>query len=143
MIVQSDVVASNGVIHIISKLMDSVPPTVDSDPQVQFQLLKTTDEKLSLVVSVTNLKSSVFFQENLMKIISNYGKFDLFKSLLEVETERDDEGLCPAVVLLVQGKKMTCLTLTLFLCRKQTWRLPWTFLDPSLSSLPAARLLMG
>ncbi|XP_045899102.1 stabilin-2-like [Micropterus dolomieu] len=53
-IIQSDVVASNGMIHIINKLMDSVPPTVESDTQ-----------------------------ENLMKIISDYGKFDKFKSLLE------------------------------------------------------------
>ncbi|XP_029282312.1 stabilin-2 [Cottoperca gobio] len=53
-IVQSDVVASNGMIHIINKLMDSVEPTVESDSQ-----------------------------ENLMKIISDYGKFDKFKSLLE------------------------------------------------------------
>ncbi|XP_040886255.1 stabilin-2 isoform X2 [Toxotes jaculatrix] len=53
-IIQSDVVASNGMIHIINKLMDSVSPTVDSDTE-----------------------------ENLMKIISDYGKFDKFKSLLE------------------------------------------------------------
>nr|XP_046235043.1 stabilin-2 isoform X1 [Scatophagus argus] len=53
-IVQPDVVASNGMIHIISKLMDSVSPTVESDTQ-----------------------------ENMMKIISDYGKFDKFKSLLE------------------------------------------------------------
>ncbi|XP_047192294.1 stabilin-2 isoform X2 [Scophthalmus maximus] len=53
-IIQSDVVASNGMIHLINKLMDSVSPTVESDPK-----------------------------ENLMKIISDYGKFDTFKSLLE------------------------------------------------------------
>ncbi|KAM8740220.1 stabilin-2 isoform 1-T1 [Acanthopagrus schlegelii] len=53
-IVQPDLVASNGMIHIINKLMDSVSPTVESDTQ-----------------------------ENLMKIISDYGKFDKFKSLLE------------------------------------------------------------
>ncbi|XP_022068333.2 stabilin-2 isoform X1 [Acanthochromis polyacanthus] len=53
-IVQSDVVASNGMIHIINKLMDSVWATVESNPE-----------------------------ENLMKIISDYGKFDKFKSLLE------------------------------------------------------------
>ncbi|XP_026182637.1 stabilin-2 isoform X2 [Mastacembelus armatus] len=53
-IVQSDVVASNGMIHIINKLMESVSPTVESDAE-----------------------------ENLMKIISDYGKFDKFKSLLE------------------------------------------------------------
>lgn len=35
MIVQSDVVASNGMIHIINKLMDSVAPTVDSEPEVR------------------------------------------------------------------------------------------------------------
>ncbi|KAM3858894.1 stabilin-2 [Diretmus argenteus] len=54
MIQQSDVIASNGMIHIINKLMDSVSPTVESDKQ-----------------------------ENLMKIISDYGKFSKFKSLLE------------------------------------------------------------
>ncbi|KAI3366323.1 hypothetical protein L3Q82_000431 [Scortum barcoo] len=54
-IVQSDVVASNGMIHLINKLMDSVVPTVESDAQ-----------------------------ENLMKIISDYGKFDMFKSLLKL-----------------------------------------------------------
>ncbi|XP_041819472.1 stabilin-2 isoform X1 [Chelmon rostratus] len=53
-IVQSDIVASNGMIHVIDKLMDSVSPTVESDTQ-----------------------------ENLMKIISDYGKFDKFKLLLE------------------------------------------------------------
>uniref|UniRef100_A0A3Q3QBM3 Uncharacterized protein n=1 Tax=Monopterus albus TaxID=43700 RepID=A0A3Q3QBM3_MONAL len=54
-IIQSDVVASNGIIHIINKLMDSVPPTV----------------------------------ENLMKIISDYGKFDKFKSLLQLASVLD------------------------------------------------------
>uniref|UniRef100_A0A667ZJM3 Stabilin 2 n=1 Tax=Myripristis murdjan TaxID=586833 RepID=A0A667ZJM3_9TELE len=34
-ILQSDVIASNGMIHIISKLMDSVSPTVESDKEVQ------------------------------------------------------------------------------------------------------------
>ncbi|KAK7896729.1 hypothetical protein WMY93_022054 [Mugilogobius chulae] len=53
-ILQSDIVASNGMIHLISKVMDSVSPTVDSDPQ-----------------------------ENLMKIISDYSKFSQFQSLLE------------------------------------------------------------
>ncbi|XP_035536186.1 stabilin-2 [Morone saxatilis] len=53
-IIQSDMVASNGMIHIINKLMDSVSPTVESDTQ-----------------------------ENLMKIIADYGKFEKFKSLLE------------------------------------------------------------
>ncbi|XP_074554721.1 stabilin-2 [Halichoeres trimaculatus] len=53
-ILKSDLLASNGMIHIISKLMDSVSATVASDTQ-----------------------------ENLLKIISDYGKFDTFKSLLE------------------------------------------------------------
>ncbi|KAM9327686.1 stabilin-2 isoform 2-T2 [Pholidichthys leucotaenia] len=53
-IIQSDVVAYNGMIHIINKLMDSVPPTVKGDPE-----------------------------ENLMKIISDHSIFDKFKSLLE------------------------------------------------------------
>ncbi|KAF1394437.1 hypothetical protein PFLUV_G00000290 [Perca fluviatilis] len=53
-ILQPDLLASNGMIHVINKLMDSVAPTVDSDSE-----------------------------ENLMKIISDYGKFDKFKSLLE------------------------------------------------------------
>ncbi|XP_035257311.1 stabilin-2 isoform X1 [Anguilla anguilla] len=54
-IVQSDVIASNGVIHLISKLMDSVPPTVQSEKE-----------------------------ENLMKILSDNGKFNKFKSFLEM-----------------------------------------------------------
>ncbi|XP_034530059.1 stabilin-2 [Notolabrus celidotus] len=53
-ILKSDLLASNGMIHIISKLMDSVSATVESDTQ-----------------------------ENLMKIVSDYGKFNMFKSLLE------------------------------------------------------------
>ncbi|XP_015254887.1 PREDICTED: stabilin-2 [Cyprinodon variegatus] len=53
-LLHSDLAASNGIIHIISKLMDSVPPTVQSKPD-----------------------------ENLKKIISDYGKFETFKSLLE------------------------------------------------------------
>ncbi|KAG7497480.1 stabilin-2 isoform X1 [Solea senegalensis] len=53
-IVQSDLVASNGLIHLINNLMQSVSPTVDSDPK-----------------------------ENLMKIIGDYGKFATFKTLLE------------------------------------------------------------
>lgn len=34
-VIQSDIVASNGMIHIINKLMDSVSPTVESDTQVK------------------------------------------------------------------------------------------------------------
>uniref|UniRef100_A0A8C8EX94 Stabilin 2 n=1 Tax=Oncorhynchus tshawytscha TaxID=74940 RepID=A0A8C8EX94_ONCTS len=52
-VLQSDVIASNGIIHIINKLMDSVSPTVESDKE-----------------------------ENLMKILSDYGKFSKFKELL-------------------------------------------------------------
>lgn len=33
-IIQSDLMASNGMIHIINKLMDSVSPTVESDTEV-------------------------------------------------------------------------------------------------------------
>ncbi|XP_027140103.1 stabilin-2 [Larimichthys crocea] len=54
MIAQSDIIASNGMIHIINKLMDSVAATVESNAQ-----------------------------ENLMKIVSDYGKFDKFESLLQ------------------------------------------------------------
>ncbi|TKS90348.1 EGF-like and X-link domain-containing adhesion molecule 2 Fasciclin [Collichthys lucidus] len=53
-IAQSDIIASNGMIHIINKLMDSVAATVESNAQ-----------------------------ENLMKIVSDYGKFDKFESLLQ------------------------------------------------------------
>ncbi|XP_077355725.1 stabilin-2 [Festucalex cinctus] len=53
-VIQSDVLASNGMIHIVDKLMDSVVATVESDPQ-----------------------------ENLMKILSDYGKFGTFASLLK------------------------------------------------------------
>lgn len=35
MIVQAGNVASNGVIHLINKLMDSVSPIVQSDAQVE------------------------------------------------------------------------------------------------------------
>ncbi|XP_019899888.1 stabilin-2 isoform X3 [Esox lucius] len=52
-VLQSDVIASNGIIHIINKLMDSVSPTVESNKK-----------------------------DNLMKIISGYGKFSKFKDLL-------------------------------------------------------------
>uniref|UniRef100_A0A8D0DEB8 Stabilin 2 n=1 Tax=Sander lucioperca TaxID=283035 RepID=A0A8D0DEB8_SANLU len=37
-ILQSDVLASNGMIHVINKLMDSVAPTVESDSEVSRQL---------------------------------------------------------------------------------------------------------
>ncbi|XP_061768066.1 stabilin-2 isoform X1 [Nerophis ophidion] len=53
-VLQSDLVASNGIIHILNKLMDSVAPTVESD-----------------------------VKENLIKIVSDYGKFGTFSSLLE------------------------------------------------------------
>ncbi|CAL8324172.1 unnamed protein product [Lota lota] len=53
-ILKSDVIASNGMIHLINNLIEIIPPTVDSD-----------------------------MQENLMKVISDYGKFSMFKSLLE------------------------------------------------------------
>uniref|UniRef100_M4A4Z0 Stabilin 2 n=1 Tax=Xiphophorus maculatus TaxID=8083 RepID=M4A4Z0_XIPMA len=53
-VIKSDLAASNGLVHIITKLMDSVPATVESRPD-----------------------------ENLMKIISDYGKLETFKSLLE------------------------------------------------------------
>ncbi|XP_017292654.2 stabilin-2, partial [Kryptolebias marmoratus] len=53
-IIQPDLVASNGMIHLINKLMDGVSPTVQSN----------TDE-------------------NLMKIIADNGKFQTFKTLLE------------------------------------------------------------
>lgn len=35
MIAQSDIIASNGMIHIINKLMDSVAATVESNAQVR------------------------------------------------------------------------------------------------------------
>lgn len=35
MIVQAGQVASNGMIHLVNKLMDSVSPIVQSDPQVE------------------------------------------------------------------------------------------------------------
>ncbi|XP_041833045.1 stabilin-2 [Melanotaenia boesemani] len=53
-VIQSDLMASNGMIHIINKLMDSTSATVDSNKD-----------------------------ENLMRIISDYGKFQTFKSLME------------------------------------------------------------
>ncbi|KAG7454371.1 hypothetical protein MATL_G00259010 [Megalops atlanticus] len=53
-ILQSDIAAYNGVIHIVSKVMDSVAPTVQSEKE-----------------------------ENLIKILSDNGKFAKFKNLLE------------------------------------------------------------
>ncbi|XP_029103006.1 stabilin-2 isoform X2 [Scleropages formosus] len=53
-VLDSDILASNGVIHIISKLMDSVAPTVKSEKE-----------------------------ENLMKILTDNGKFSKFRDLLE------------------------------------------------------------
>ncbi|XP_026003013.1 stabilin-2 [Astatotilapia calliptera] len=53
-IIQSNVVASNGIIHIINRLMESVPSIVESNTE-----------------------------ENLMKIVSDYGKFQTFTSLLQ------------------------------------------------------------
>lgn len=37
-IIESDILASNGVIHLINKVMDSVSPTVESDTQVKKQV---------------------------------------------------------------------------------------------------------
>ncbi|XP_017567677.1 stabilin-2 isoform X2 [Pygocentrus nattereri] len=59
-LVESDVIASNGIIHIIDKMMDTVPSTVISDNQ-----------------------------ENLMKILSDNSKFSQFKSLFEKTTMAD------------------------------------------------------
>ncbi|XP_023668414.2 stabilin-2 isoform X1 [Paramormyrops kingsleyae] len=53
-ILKSDIPASNGVIHIINKLMENVPPTVKSEKE-----------------------------ENLMKILTHNGKFEKFRNLLE------------------------------------------------------------
>uniref|UniRef100_A0A8C4GKP0 Stabilin 2 n=1 Tax=Dicentrarchus labrax TaxID=13489 RepID=A0A8C4GKP0_DICLA len=47
-IIQSDMVASNGMIHIINKLMDSVSPTVESDTQVS-SLIKLSDRFIDLL----------------------------------------------------------------------------------------------
>lgn len=33
-LVESDIIASNGIIHIIDKMLDTVPPTVISDNKV-------------------------------------------------------------------------------------------------------------
>uniref|UniRef100_A0A8B9K9U2 Stabilin 2 n=1 Tax=Astyanax mexicanus TaxID=7994 RepID=A0A8B9K9U2_ASTMX len=56
-LVESDIIASNGLIHIIDKMLDTVPSTVISDNQ-----------------------------ENLLKILIDNGRFSKFKSLLEVMT---------------------------------------------------------
>ncbi|KAK6487901.1 stabilin-2-like [Huso huso] len=53
-ILQGDIVASNGLIHIVSKLMDNVEPTVESEKE-----------------------------ENLMTILGDNGKFSRFRSLLQ------------------------------------------------------------
>ncbi|XP_041935625.1 stabilin-2 [Alosa sapidissima] len=65
-ILDSGLVASNGIIHIISKLMDSVPPTVKSQRQ-----------------------------ENLMKILADNNKFSQFRGLLQKTSMKgvlDGEG---------------------------------------------------
>ncbi|MGH0147096.1 UNVERIFIED_CONTAM: hypothetical protein FKN15_021979 [Acipenser sinensis] len=53
-VLQGDIVASNGLIHIVSKLMDNVEPTVESEKE-----------------------------ENLMTILADNGKFNRFRSLLQ------------------------------------------------------------
>ncbi|XP_051746711.1 stabilin-2 isoform X3 [Ctenopharyngodon idella] len=53
-LVEPDIVASNGIIHLVDKLMDAVPSTVISEKE-----------------------------ENLLQILSKNGKFSQFKSLLE------------------------------------------------------------
>lgn len=83
MVLQSDVVASNGMIHIINKLMDSVSPTVESDQQVEPHSL----DLFTLAAGFSALTVvSVLLQENVMKIISDYGKFDQFRALLQVSS---------------------------------------------------------
>ncbi|KAK3544692.1 hypothetical protein QTP86_026093 [Hemibagrus guttatus] len=53
-LLETDIISSNGMIHITDKLLDTVPSTVISDSQ-----------------------------ENLMKILSDNGKFSILKSLIE------------------------------------------------------------
>ncbi|KAI5617948.1 stabilin-2 isoform X2, partial [Silurus asotus] len=53
-LLESDIISSNGLIHITDKLLDTVPSTVISDSQ-----------------------------ESLLKILSDNGKFSIFKSLIE------------------------------------------------------------
>ncbi|XP_065146012.1 stabilin-2 [Paramisgurnus dabryanus] len=53
-VVEPDIFASNGIVHLVDKLMDAVPSTVISEKE-----------------------------ENLMQILSKNGKFSQFKSLLE------------------------------------------------------------
>ncbi|XP_056311873.1 stabilin-2-like [Danio aesculapii] len=65
-LVESDIFASNGMIHLIDKLMDAVPSTVISEKE-----------------------------ENLLEILSKNGKFSQFKSLLEktnVATVLEEDG---------------------------------------------------
>lgn len=78
-IVQADEVASNGMIHLINKLMDSVAPIVQSDTQVKH--LRWFQQSSFYWLHEHLLYS---LQENVMNIISDYGKFDTFKSLLQV-----------------------------------------------------------
>lgn len=83
MVLQSDVVASNGMIHIINKLMDSVSPTVESDQQVK----PHSPDLFTLAAGFSALMVVlVLLQENVMKIISDYGKFDQFRALLQVSS---------------------------------------------------------
>lgn len=75
-------------IHIINKLMDSVSPTVESDTQVEpsrLYIQVPLNNVLMIILSVNTMNIlCVCLQENIMKIISDYGKFDKFRSLLEV-----------------------------------------------------------
>ena len=75
-------------IHIINKLMDSVSPTVESDTQVEpnrLYIQVPLNNVLMIILSLNTMNIlCVCLQENIMKIISDYGKFDKFRSLLEV-----------------------------------------------------------
>uniref|UniRef100_A0A8C2IG73 Stabilin 2 n=1 Tax=Cyprinus carpio TaxID=7962 RepID=A0A8C2IG73_CYPCA len=65
-LVETDIFASNGIIHLVDKLMDAVPSTVISEKE-----------------------------ENLLQILSGNGKFSQFKSLLEksnMATVLEEEG---------------------------------------------------
>lgn len=88
-VLQPDLLASNGMIHIVGRLMDSVNPTVEGRPQVEPCPPFASSSPLCSFFALT-LVVVVSPQENLMKIMSHYGKFDQFRTLLQVSTS------CPA-----------------------------------------------
>lgn len=97
-ILESGIVASNGIIHIINKLMDTVAPTVKSQREVStlsrqssltvLYFIHVVSSWLVHTITFAGLRHSHFaLQENLMKILTDNSKFSLFRGLLQVNGE--------------------------------------------------------